>query len=63
MVESLSLTQEIVGSSTALFSKIILFLSLNSANSVKTFRENSIVPLSVVGIKDLPDWGGGCNFS
>ena len=36
MVESLSLTQEIVGLSTAIFYKITLFLSLNS-----TFRENS----------------------
>ena len=39
VVESLPLTQEIVGSSTAIFWKKLLFLSLNSA---KTFRENSI---------------------
>ena len=37
VVESLSLTQEIVGSNTAIFLKLY-FLSLNS---VKTFRENS----------------------
>ena len=41
VVESLPLTQEIVGSSTAIFWKKLLFLWLNSANSVKTFRENS----------------------
>ena len=47
MVESLSLTQEGVGSSPAIFLKNF-FLSLNSANSVKTFRENSNVPRNSV---------------
>ena len=36
----LSLTQEIVGSNTAIL--LGFFWSLNSANSVKTFKENSI---------------------
>ena len=47
VVSSLSLTQEILGSSpTLLFLYFInFFLSLNSQNSVKTFRENSIVHL------------------
>ena len=43
VVECLSVTQEIVRSSTAIFLKMILFLSLNSGNSVNTFRENSNV--------------------
>ena len=44
VVSSLSLTQEILGSSPTLpfLYFINFFLSLNSANSVKTFRENSI---------------------
>ena len=40
VVESLSLTQEIVGSSNLFKKKKIL--SLNSLNSMKTFWENSI---------------------
>ena len=40
VVESLPLTQEILGSSTIFWKKVII-LSLNSLNSVKTFRENS----------------------
>ena len=44
MVESLSLTQEILGSNPAIFLFDFNFLlSLNSANSVKAFRENSNV--------------------
>ena len=45
MVESLSLTQEIVGVRVERLFKMILFLSLNSLNSLKTFREYSIVLL------------------
>ena len=46
VVESLSLTQEILGSNPAIFLfDCIFFLSLNSANSVKAFRENSNVPV------------------
>ena len=42
VVSSLSLTQEILGSNpTILIFISFIFLSLNSANSVKTFRENS----------------------
>ena len=40
VVSSLSLTQEIVGSYPAI---ILIFLSVNSANLMKTFGENSIV--------------------
>ena len=48
VVESLSLTQEILGSNPAIFLfDFHFFLSLNSANSVKTFRENSIVHLAI----------------
>ena len=45
VVSSLSLTQEILGSSPTMliFDFFDFFLSLNSANSVKPFRENSIV--------------------
>ena len=39
VVTSLSLTQEVVGSNP--FTEVTNILSLNSANSVKTFRENS----------------------
>ena len=42
MGESLSLTQEIVDSNTAILLIFNLFLSMDSANSVKAFRENSI---------------------
>ena len=42
VVESLSLKQEILGSNQSSF-LILIFLSLNSANSVKAFRENSII--------------------
>ena len=43
VVSSLSLTQEILASSPTLPFLYFFFLSLNSANSVKTFRENSNV--------------------
>ena len=43
------LTQEIAGLSTAiLYFKILLSLSLNSLNSVKTFRKNSIIYFVVI---------------
>ena len=41
VVESLSLTLEILGSNPAIFLFDLNFLSLNSLNSVKAFRENS----------------------
>ena len=41
VVESLALTREKKGFEPSNLFKIILFLSLNSGNSVKTFRENS----------------------
>ena len=42
VVESLSLTQKILGSNPAiLLFDFFFFLSMNSANSVKVFRENS----------------------
>ena len=44
VVSSLSLTQEILGSNPAIFLLIFNFLSLNSADSMKTFRENSNKP-------------------
>ena len=43
VVESLSLTQEILGSNPAIFLFDFNFLSLNLVNSVKSFRENSNV--------------------
>ena len=41
VIASWSLTQEVAGSSP--FTIATITLSLNSANSVKTFRENSIM--------------------
>ena len=43
VVSFLSLTQEVAGSNTAIVFIFDEKLSLNSRNSVKTFRENSVV--------------------
>ena len=53
VVTSLSLTQEVVGSNTAIL-LIFDFLSLNSADSVKTFRENSISSVGGHQTREFP---------
>ena len=47
VVASWSLTQEVAGSIP--FTVMMNILSLNSVNSMKTFRENSISPLAFDG--------------
>ena len=62
VVESLSLTQEILGSNPAIFLFDLNFLSLNSANSVKAFRENSNISKSSTNLTNQKTKKLVCSF-